>query len=342
MQVLYLMAKVPVPANSGDAMRNWALLRSTRSVADRLDLITLPQNPGMGVDEGLARTEELCDSITVVGSPIGEQLGTRVNRLRTVLGRPYYHAVGHAADIQAAVRDRIAPSATTSWCSASFTSHRHCLPTSYPAPCTTPQRPPPPVAGVAGPYAIADGGAERISRQGPGRGDTADGAGRGHRGLLGAGRGGAHGNVPRYAEWSSSRTAWTCRQGHAHRRLRPAPAVPGQPRRHCQHRGPGPPGGPRTSATCPPTYGSMWQAATPRPVVARSSNAPVTACDTVARCPTPARRWSTPRALLVPLHTGGGTRLKVLEAFAVGLPVMSTSKGMEGIPVMKWPARPGL
>jgi glycosyltransferase involved in cell wall biosynthesis len=38
------------------------------------------------------------------------------------------------------------------------------------------------------------------------------------------------------------------------------------------------------------------------------------------------------RALLVPLLTGGGTRLKVLEAFAVGLPVVTTSKGVEGIP----------
>ena len=38
------------------------------------------------------------------------------------------------------------------------------------------------------------------------------------------------------------------------------------------------------------------------------------------------------RALVVPLLTGGGTRLKVLEAFAVGLPVISSSKGIEGIP----------
>jgi glycosyltransferase involved in cell wall biosynthesis len=34
---------------------------------------------------------------------------------------------------------------------------------------------------------------------------------------------------------------------------------------------------------------------------------------------------------VVPLLTGGGTRLKVLEALALGTPVVSTSKGVEGI-----------
>ncbi len=33
----------------------------------------------------------------------------------------------------------------------------------------------------------------------------------------------------------------------------------------------------------------------------------------------------------VPLQAGGGTRLKILEAFASGIPVVSTSKGIEGI-----------
>ncbi|MGK7893750.1 MAG: glycosyltransferase family 4 protein [Xenococcus sp. (in: cyanobacteria)] len=35
--------------------------------------------------------------------------------------------------------------------------------------------------------------------------------------------------------------------------------------------------------------------------------------------------------VVVPLLEGGGTRLKILEAFAAGLPVVSTSKGAEGI-----------
>jgi glycosyltransferase involved in cell wall biosynthesis len=37
--------------------------------------------------------------------------------------------------------------------------------------------------------------------------------------------------------------------------------------------------------------------------------------------------------LVVPLVAGGGTRLKVLEAFSVGSPVISTAKGVEGLAV---------
>ena len=33
----------------------------------------------------------------------------------------------------------------------------------------------------------------------------------------------------------------------------------------------------------------------------------------------------------MPLRKGGGTRLKVLEALALGTPVISTSKGVEGL-----------
>lgn len=38
-------------------------------------------------------------------------------------------------------------------------------------------------------------------------------------------------------------------------------------------------------------------------------------------------------ALVVPLRLGGGTRLKILEAMAAGVPVVSTRLGAEGIPV---------
>ncbi len=50
---------------------------------------------------------------------------------------------------------------------------------------------------------------------------------------------------------------------------------------------------------------------------------------------------------VVPLTEGGGTRMKILDYFAAGLPVVSTSKGIEGIPardghdaliVDEWPA----
>ena len=36
---------------------------------------------------------------------------------------------------------------------------------------------------------------------------------------------------------------------------------------------------------------------------------------------------------VVPLLQGGGTRMKILDYFAAGLPVISTAKGIEGIPV---------
>jgi glycosyltransferase involved in cell wall biosynthesis len=43
--------------------------------------------------------------------------------------------------------------------------------------------------------------------------------------------------------------------------------------------------------------------------------------------PLVARSWCS----IVPIHTGGGTRLKILEAMALGTPVVTTTKGMEGL-----------
>lgn len=43
--------------------------------------------------------------------------------------------------------------------------------------------------------------------------------------------------------------------------------------------------------------------------------------------PTVARSWIS----IVPLRLGGGTRLKILEALALGTPVVATSKGAEGL-----------
>jgi len=39
-------------------------------------------------------------------------------------------------------------------------------------------------------------------------------------------------------------------------------------------------------------------------------------------------------ACVVPLRQGGGTRLKILEAMALGVPVVSTRKGAEGLDVV--------
>jgi glycosyltransferase involved in cell wall biosynthesis len=41
--------------------------------------------------------------------------------------------------------------------------------------------------------------------------------------------------------------------------------------------------------------------------------------------------FRTHRAMIVPLRHGGGTRLKILEALAWGLPVVSTSLGAAGL-----------
>jgi glycosyltransferase involved in cell wall biosynthesis len=38
-------------------------------------------------------------------------------------------------------------------------------------------------------------------------------------------------------------------------------------------------------------------------------------------------------AVIVPLRSGGGTRIKILEAFSYGLPVVSTTIGAEGLDV---------
>jgi len=40
------------------------------------------------------------------------------------------------------------------------------------------------------------------------------------------------------------------------------------------------------------------------------------------------------RISIAPLLTGGGTRLKILEAMAIGTPVVATSKGAEGLNVI--------
>ena len=51
------------------------------------------------------------------------------------------------------------------------------------------------------------------------------------------------------------------------------------------------------------------------------------------RVPDIARVVAHSSVCVVPLRTGGGTRLKILEAMAVGTPVVSTTKGAEGLAV---------
>lgn len=58
--------------------------------------------------------------------------------------------------------------------------------------------------------------------------------------------------------------------------------------------------------------------------------------DVAANVPDVAPYYESAHVLAVPLESGGGTRLKILEAFAAGVPVISTPIGCEGIE-----ARPG-
>ncbi len=58
---------------------------------------------------------------------------------------------------------------------------------------------------------------------------------------------------------------------------------------------------------------------------------PVSGVEVVGPVPEMAPHLASAAALVVPLRTGGGTRLKILQAMAAGVPVISTSKGTEGI-----------
>jgi len=45
----------------------------------------------------------------------------------------------------------------------------------------------------------------------------------------------------------------------------------------------------------------------------------------------PAPLYAAADLAVVPIRAGGGTRIKILEAFALGIPVVSTRLGAEGI-----------
>jgi glycosyltransferase involved in cell wall biosynthesis len=55
--------------------------------------------------------------------------------------------------------------------------------------------------------------------------------------------------------------------------------------------------------------------------------------DLVGRVPSPLPYYQDAHVAVVPLRAGGGTRLKILEAMALGRPVVSTPLGCEGLAV---------
>jgi glycosyltransferase involved in cell wall biosynthesis len=44
-----------------------------------------------------------------------------------------------------------------------------------------------------------------------------------------------------------------------------------------------------------------------------------------------AEAYKEASVVAIPLHEGGGTRLKVLEAMAIGCPIVATAKAVEGL-----------
>lgn len=47
-----------------------------------------------------------------------------------------------------------------------------------------------------------------------------------------------------------------------------------------------------------------------------------------------AETYDTPCAVVIPLHAGSGMRIKLAEALSAGRPVVTTSKGMEGLALL--------
>ena len=109
MRLLFVLAKAPLPATSGDTVRNAALLRAARRVATRLAVVALPQGQGDGArppEESAGAT--LADDLALVGAPMESYLRSPVERARSVLGRPYHDAVGRSAPLRRAVAERLA------------------------------------------------------------------------------------------------------------------------------------------------------------------------------------------------------------------------------------------
>jgi glycosyltransferase involved in cell wall biosynthesis len=61
---------------------------------------------------------------------------------------------------------------------------------------------------------------------------------------------------------------------------------------------------------------------------------PARGIDVIGRFDDPAPLLADASVVVVPLRHGSGTRLKILEAFAYGLPVVSTAIGAEGLDVV--------
>lgn len=331
MRVLYIMGKTPRPVSSGDALRNWALLEAARSVATQLDLITLPQAPGPDTAVGLAEVETTCDRTTVVGRPIGEILSSPVNRALTLAGRPYYHASGHLGAVRRAVRE-------------------HLRATAYDVVVLSQL-----YLGSALPDDVL--GRTVYDTHNVHHLRLAEGLDR-VRGLPSQMRSGVLARVQAQETRLLGRVALTVAcsgpDADALRAMCPDARielipngvdVPPPPQRSEV-----PSGRPLFLASLDATANIEGleylidavlpvldpqiridvAGSNPRPTVQTILARAGDRVEFLGQVPDARATMRAARALLVPLLTGGGTRLKVLEAFAVGVPVVSTSKGVEG------------
>jgi glycosyltransferase involved in cell wall biosynthesis len=107
-RLLFVLARVPSPAISGDTVRNAALLRAARRVATRLDVVALPLGQQGDPAPGENALATLADHLVVTGRPMERYLRNPLERVRSVLGRPYHDAVGRAAPLRDAVAAQLA------------------------------------------------------------------------------------------------------------------------------------------------------------------------------------------------------------------------------------------
>jgi glycosyltransferase involved in cell wall biosynthesis len=98
---------MPLPTSSGDTIRNWAMIRAVRRAADRLDIVSLSQPRGEEARAGAAEVRELVDHLELGDEVMSDLLRAPGNRLRSLLGRPYHDAVGRSAFLREAVRERL-------------------------------------------------------------------------------------------------------------------------------------------------------------------------------------------------------------------------------------------
>jgi polysaccharide biosynthesis protein PslH len=79
--------------------------------------------------------------------------------------------------------------------------------------------------------------------------------------------------------------------------------------------------------------GLVWRLVGKNPDAVRRFTAGDSRIQVVGPVEDAVRELARARAAVVPLLTGSGTRVKILEAWAAGLPVISTTLGAEGLPV---------